>query len=1545
MLKKFTYLLLTFVFITSCFSDDALATTGNLTGSVKQSGSGEPLAEATISLEGESAQSTLSGDDGNFTFTELITGSYQVSVSKGGYVNNTKPVIIYPAKTASSGFSLQKRIPVANPKKVELTRDKREESIELKNPQADVMNYTTSTSKNWITVSPANGSIESNNIELIKITADLTTITPGTYDETMVINVDGATLSIPVKVIYDKAPYINVTKPTKDEEYKMGESMIITWDSNLDGKVKIDLLKESSVNSSISSETLNKEGGSFNWNIPALDPDYYKVLVTSTENPSISFTTEPFKLNEGPTPPVVTTAIGASEVGVSYIKVKGTITALGIQATQVDQYGHVYSVNEKIPTVADAKTEYGITKDTLTYTSDLTQLNSGETYYVRAYATNSKGSSYGKVITATTTSGAPVVSTFDAYEVSENSAKSGGNLTSDGGSTITERGLLYGKTEKLNADSEKIIDNEAVKGAYVSTLIALARGTKYYIKAYAKNSSGFGYGKLKFFYTIGDPPEVQTKSVDDVYGTRVKVSGKVTNNGGEPLNSYGFAYGKSKDPSIDDNKLEVGIVDVTDYSGQIEGLTISTEYFVRAFATNARGTSYGENKKFTTTNGLPSMVTISSQDIFGTNAVINGKIEDNGGSPTVSYGFAYAETPNPAIDGFKVEAGKVGTGEYNGKLTGLKVSTKYYVRAYATNSNGTGYGTDINFTTLDGLPEVKTVGSEDITVTSAKLSGSVVKDGGDTLTSYGFVYGESKSPTVDGDKLEVGETISGAYSGSIQSLKTLIKYYYRAYATNSTGTSYGDELDFTTKEGPYLTITSPQANQTLPPTGSFTIVWETNITDKKVSIQHWRDGAKISDISTETDITAKSIVWTVNDEKSTNNKIKIIDNADNTKVYESSLFKIDNLTYVPDDVFESWMINKGYDDVLDDYVLTERLRYVRETLELKNLNISDLTGIEAFKSIDIIKITNLKVTTIDLSLIKDYLYTFQIYDNPNLESIILDDLVNTRLQYLYISRNPKLKQISSLRKMSLTSIDFVDNPKLESLILPSGLGRLTGVSIYNTDPLIPGILSSIDFKTDNFNTNTSIQTLNLKNNNLSDNDFTWMNGDSQALYIGGNPLITCVKINSFLYQNSSFNVGIDHKTQYITDDCSKDITIVSDDNFEQILIDLGYDDIKDNGVSTQSLKTITTLNMPDKGISDLTGLEAMTALKELYIEKNNINNTYSYDNSTYNFDFSKNTELEVLSMWSIDLYNGILDLSKNTKLKTLNIQNNTSWSVRGGLDVSMLTNLTTFDATGLAVGCIKVSQSQLDNIPAGWDKDANEIYAIDCTISGTVFTDPRDGKSYTFKVKTTSGMSQTWFYTDLAYETSKSYNPYYDDVKNGSTPIYTNTNLYWVDDTGAIPSGWHIPSKEEWVTMFTALGSTVSDSGPGDSKTYPGAALKLKSKSDVNWTNDCTGKTKAGSSTSYGLVLRTHRWRAVNNGSTTCNEDGSLFGVTYLSSTSKMIDGKKYHYTYTISMSDAGYYDDVIERLELVSSDSVYPGDQSKNIAQGKYMIKLIKDE
>ena len=161
--------------------------------------------------------------------------------------------------------------------------------------------------------------------------------------------------------------------------------------------------------------------------------------------------------------------------------------------------------------------------------------------------------------------------------------------------------------------------------------------------------------------------------LDKISGTKAEANGKVTSNGGEPLTSYGFAYGKSSSPTIENNKLEVGTTDLSgEYKGLISGLETSTKYYVRAYATNARGTSYGVNKDFTTTNGLPGVSTVSSESVNGNSAVINGKIDDNGGSTLTSYGFAYAESPNPTIDGFKIA--KIAQ-------SGVKVSTTLPTRS------------------------------------------------------------------------------------------------------------------------------------------------------------------------------------------------------------------------------------------------------------------------------------------------------------------------------------------------------------------------------------------------------------------------------------------------------------------------------------------------------------------------------------------------------------------------------------------------------------------------------------------------------------------------------------------------------------------------------------------------------------------------------------------------------------------------------------------------------------------------------------------------
>ena len=444
MIKRFGKIVLFFAIVLACSKDEPIAITGNISGTVTESGSSEPISGASVSLSGEVNQSTSTGSSGSFGFSNITAGSYQITVTKSGYVSQTKNVTLQAEKTASANFSLQKNLPAANPNQLELTTEENSKTIELENTRSGVINFTTQTSKEWLKVNPSTGSINQGNKLIITVSADLENVPYNTYNENLVINVGEASLSIPVKVVHTEPPYITITSPKKDEVYKMGNIMSIKWDSNLEGKVSIDLIRESEVKAEISTETENDNGGNFDWEIPALEEEYYTLRITSKENDKISNETEPFKIDKGPTVPVVTTG-DAVESGINFLKVGGEIVSLGVLADQVDQYGHVYSISNEVPTVVDSRTKYGSSEETKKFISVISALKSAETYYVRAYATNAKGTSYGEVKTVTTKSGGPVLSTKDATEITQTSAKVGGNISSDGGSTITERGF-YGLT-------------------------------------------------------------------------------------------------------------------------------------------------------------------------------------------------------------------------------------------------------------------------------------------------------------------------------------------------------------------------------------------------------------------------------------------------------------------------------------------------------------------------------------------------------------------------------------------------------------------------------------------------------------------------------------------------------------------------------------------------------------------------------------------------------------------------------------------------------------------------------------------------------------------------------------------------------------------------------------------------------------------------------------------------------------------------------------------------------------------------------------------
>jgi uncharacterized protein (TIGR02145 family) len=193
----------------------------------------------------------------------------------------------------------------------------------------------------------------------------------------------------------------------------------------------------------------------------------------------------------------------------------------------------------------------------------------------------------------------------------------------------------------------------------------------------------------------------------------------------------------------------------------------------------------------------PSLTTIDATSITGTSFSTGGSISNDGDSPISVRGICWNTSPNPTITNFKTTDG-IGTGSFSRTLTGLGLGSTLYVRAYATNSVGTGYGNQITVTTLSTtLPTVTTTVLSLITGTSATSGGNVTNDGGATISSRGVVWSTSPNPTIALTTKTLNGTGTGSFISNLTGLSINTTYYLRAYATNSVGTAYGASVTFT----------------------------------------------------------------------------------------------------------------------------------------------------------------------------------------------------------------------------------------------------------------------------------------------------------------------------------------------------------------------------------------------------------------------------------------------------------------------------------------------------------------------------------------------------------------------------------------------------------------------------------------------------------------------------------------------------------------------------------------------------------------------------
>jgi len=194
----------------------------------------------------------------------------------------------------------------------------------------------------------------------------------------------------------------------------------------------------------------------------------------------------------------------------------------------------------------------------------------------------------------------PTVTTASMTNITQTTATGGGNVTSDGGANVTTRGVCWDTSPNPTTANSYTTDGNGT-GIFVSNLTGLIANMLYYVRAYATNSIGTAYGNEVTFSTLPNPvlPTVTTTAATNISQTTATSGGNVTSDGGATVTVRGVCWSTSSNPTTADSHTSDGN-GTGIFVSNITGLTSNTSYYVRAYATNSVGTSYGYELTFTT---------------------------------------------------------------------------------------------------------------------------------------------------------------------------------------------------------------------------------------------------------------------------------------------------------------------------------------------------------------------------------------------------------------------------------------------------------------------------------------------------------------------------------------------------------------------------------------------------------------------------------------------------------------------------------------------------------------------------------------------------------------------------------------------------------------------------------------------------------------------------------------------------------------------------------------------------------------------------------
>lgn len=292
----------------------------------------------------------------------------------------------------------------------------------------------------------------------------------------------------------------------------------------------------------------------------------------------------------------------------------------------------------------------------------------------------------------------PVLTTADIINITGTTASSGGNITDEGTGTVISRGICWTTSINPTITNSKTSDG-AGAGNFTSNLTGLSAATTYFVRAYATNSAGTGYGMAMSFTTFGESPASGNSAATNVTPTSATLNGTVNPNYLSTTISFEYGITTSYGTTVTAIQSPLTGNALTVVSADITSLAPGTIYHYRIKADNSLGTTYGDDMTFTTLGDKPAAITLTFTNVSATSAKLNATVNPNFLSTVVTFEFGNSVSYGSVITASQSPLTSSTSMNANAIITGLTNGTEYHYRVKAENQLGITYGDDVTFMT------------------------------------------------------------------------------------------------------------------------------------------------------------------------------------------------------------------------------------------------------------------------------------------------------------------------------------------------------------------------------------------------------------------------------------------------------------------------------------------------------------------------------------------------------------------------------------------------------------------------------------------------------------------------------------------------------------------------------------------------------------------------------------------------------------------------------------------------------------------------------